>query len=644
MANTISLNNWGIDSRPYTLNDKLFAALGGLVNLAVVYFLLNGLDIARSVALQKHLPMPAGAPHTLLATFTLLFELFIIGGTYYLKTYEDKGNMYLVVTAITGFIGVVGSFVTQLFVQTFFMKAALANHITIAQWARTMWIQMRAAWGIELILLVIFLIARALLRGKKFSAQRKDTTKHLGSAQWASSQDIKKYGLRVKKGCLLGKDSGGYLNTPTITDRLIMAYRGGGKTSSVIIPFILDYPHVPKFILDIKGELTAVTARKAKEQGRKLCVLDPFGVLKSLGVDIEPDSINPFASIKDMDPSTYSRYVSALATALSSSESAPRTEAEYHFAENATIVLEGVLDAYLSGSLSEEGETLSLPGLHNKWLALDKDNIKQMKEYGSMKARVAATQLLAAGDEERGSIQTTVYRRLQWLRSDAIVNTFSGNSADIAGFVAGDTDIYVILPEDAVRSYNRMVRVVIAFCKMQLLQAKASELKDDYVFVLDELGQFGYCPDIVDLINTMRSRGVKVWSAFQTIDQIEKYQEPTVFTGMPIKHFLGNDDLKTMEWIQKLAGKTTVLTENVSHSSNRSQNPLKYTSVNTGTSEQFGTSEHATDLLPLDVIREMLDNEQILFLKGKKPIRCEKAYYFKESVYDGRYDSNPLET
>ena len=107
---------------------------------------------------------------------------------------------------------------------------------------------------------------------------------------------------------------------------------------------------------------------------------------------------------------------------------------------------------------------------------------------------------------------------------------------------------------------------------------------------------------------------------------------------MPVKHFLGSDDIKTLEWIQKLGGKTTVLTENVSRSTNN-----VYKGSSSSGSESHSVSKMATDLIHFNDVREMPEYEQYVFIRGMRPIRCRKAYYFNESIYNGRYDENPLE-
>ena len=136
----------------------------------------------------------------------------------------------------------------------------------------------------------------------------------------------------------------------------------------------------------------------------------------------------------------------------------------------------------------------------------------------------------------------------------------------------------------------------------------------------------------------MRSRGVKVLASFQTIGQVEVYRDDAIFKGMPVKHFLRSDDIKTLEWIQKLGDKTTVLTENVSRNSSTAHKWSR-----PSVSESYSVSETATDLIHFNDIREMPEDEQYVFIRGMRPIRCKKAYYFNEPIYRGKYDINPLE-
>ena len=334
------------------------------------------------------------------------------------------------------------------------------------------------------------------------------------------------------------------------------------------------------------------------------------------------------------------RYISALAASICGGEHAVKNGTEAHFMENAQIIIEGILDYYTTLNKCNP-DVMNLVALHDWWLNVVCDakskELDGMRD-GSSKAQAAFAQLAVAGKDEAGSMKTTIYRQLQWLRSSNIRKSFLGDEISIEDFASGSCDIYVVLPEDMVKTYSRMVRMLMALIKVQIIQAEPSQLKDDYCFVLDELGQFGYCPDVEQVIATLRARGVKVWASFTTVGQIDVYQDEATFRGMPVKHFMGSDDIKTLDWIQKLGSKTTVLTEHVSKSvSNASK------SAGSNVSNNYSIAETATDLIHFNHVREMSEDEQFVFIKGMRPICCKKTYYYKEPIYQGRFNSNPIE-
>jgi hypothetical protein len=68
---------------------------------------------------------------------------------------------------------------------------------------------------------------------------------------------------------------------------LTIAPTGSGKGRGVLIPNILTYCG-PALVLDIRGELYQVTARRRRELGHQVVKLDPFRV-----IDDRTDGLNP---------------------------------------------------------------------------------------------------------------------------------------------------------------------------------------------------------------------------------------------------------------------------------------------------------------------------------------------------------------
>src|ERR1700675_1545343 len=68
---------------------------------------------------------------------------------------------------------------------------------------------------------------------------------------------------------------------------LVIAPTGAGKGRNFIIPNLLTST-APAIVLDIKGEAARVTARRRREMGHEVVILDPFHIATD-----NPGSLNP---------------------------------------------------------------------------------------------------------------------------------------------------------------------------------------------------------------------------------------------------------------------------------------------------------------------------------------------------------------
>jgi type IV secretion system protein VirD4 len=296
---------------------------------------------------------------------------------------------------------------------------------------------------------------------------------------------------------------------------------------------------------------------------------------------------------------------------------------------------------------TSEKESRTLVGLYHLMCEEKEEadkTFKLMKEACGH-AAAAANQVLRVGSQERGSILSTAYRQIDWIGDSNIQKLLKGNNFNFRSFLKGNMDIYVILPNEQVKDKSRLVRMLLALIKAITTQALPSELPQDKIlFLLDELAQFGYCEDVEQFIEVMRSYRTVIWSVFQSMSQIQKvYKKPDLFLGMPIKQFFTLDDLDTLRWIQALGGKTTIKTKSLSTSHSDSHQKLQVYRGNISNSESENVQETGIDLIKLNEIRELPFDDQIIFWAGNKPIRCKKLVYHQHPYFKGRFDENPFE-
>lgn len=471
-----------------------------------------------------------------------------------------------------------------------------------------------------------------------------ETSGNFGTARFANINDLHRiHAFDSQNGIFVGAFENKAIYLP-LYNKLTISPPGGGKTTSSSIPILLSH-NGPAFVFDIKAELWAVTARYRSEVlGRKVVVIDPFHVTKGPDftrdkpqVLLEEYTLNPFDWIPE-DKKKRDRMMNAFASSFVINEGGSAS----HFDENAKILIRGYIDYLMSLDKDMRGLPM-LYELMSENVEESQNTFMQMSQLEG-RASAAANQINRVGSDERGSILSTTYRQLDWIGDRNIQHTLSKSNFELKDFLKGNMDIYVVLPEDQVKEHNRLFRMIMSLLMNMIVQANPSDLpKKKMLFLMEEIAQLGACPDVEQCIEVLRARGVIIWTVFQTLKQIDRFATPDLFLGVPLKQIFTCDDVPTMQWVQTLAGKKTVLTKTLSTNTGDSRQKMQVFGGNVSNGEGESIHETGVDLIQLNEIRELPRDEQLVFVHGTKPIRCKKVRYFEHSDFQGKYDQNPLE-
>lgn len=498
------------------------------------------------------------------------------------------------------------------------------------------------------LVLILSAILRYRFKKKQFD-ENKSTSGKFGSASWGSIKDLRsKNTFSPNNAVPIGVGDDGRLIYLPFANKLTLAPPGVGKTISSSIPILLDF-NGPAFVFDVKGELWATTARYRSEVlGRKIILIDPFQVTKSpdfkigKSEELQQDyKINPFDFIPT-EEAIRDRMINAFAASFIVSEDSCSNSAK-HFDENAKILIRGFIDHMMKSSSKVKPTLAGLYGLLSQNTEASQETFKAMSGL-SGRAAAASNQISRVGDNERGSILSTSYRQIDWIGDSNMQRILSVSDFDLRDFLKGNMDIFVVIPEDQVKEQGRLMRMLLTLLMGIIVQAAPSELpKQKMLFLLDEVAQLGYSPDVEQCIEVLRARGVVVWTVFQSLSQIEMFKKPDLFKGVTLKQFFTLDDVPTMQWIQELGGKTTVVNKTLSTNKGDSRQKMQTFGgrVSQGLSESV--QETASDLIQINEIREMAIDEQFIFSHGQKPIRCKKIIYHEHPYYAGKFDPNPIE-
>jgi type IV secretory pathway TraG/TraD family ATPase VirD4 len=502
------------------------------------------------------------------------------------------------------------------------------------------------------LLLPLFILLLLFYQLKKSLAStagiKRGTLGEFGSSSFASRKELAQKGLYENADAtyiLSGQDDKGRSIFLPLKNKLTLSPQGGGETTCSSINVLLSHPG-NTFVFDIKGELWATTARyRQKTWGKEIVVIDPYGITQTKDFAkgkpkalLKSYCFNPFDWIPS-DARLRDRMINAFAASLIIHEGG----IHQHFDDNAKILIRGLID-YIIQVIPKEARHLgTLYELLSSPPSQAQETFNHMARLTG-KAKAAANQINRVGPDEKGSILSTSYRQIDWITDSNVSASLSHSNFDLKQFITGHMDIYVVLPEDQVKGHQRFVRMLLSLIISLIVQTDPSKLpQQKMLFLLDELAQLGYLPDVEQAIEVLRARRLVVWSVFQTLSQIKLYKKPDLFLGAFIKQIFTNDDVETMKWIQTLGGKKTILTRTVSSHEGDTKQKMQLMGGSSSKGAGESIQETGVDLIHLNQIRELKDDEQFIFMQGMKPIYCKKVRYFEHPFFKGKFDDNPIE-
>jgi type IV secretion system protein VirD4 len=214
----------------------------------------------------------------------------------------------------------------------------------------------------------------------------------------------------------------------------------------------------------------------------------------------------------------------------------------------------------------------------------------------------------------------------------------------------GNTSIYLIIPPDYLTEYRAVLRVMIGFAMRELRTSfKESKENSNYqdkppiLFILDEFPQLAYMRPIEEALLYLAGYGVRFWFFVQDVSQLQLHYKnswQTFFSNTSTQCFFGVSDIATANLVSERAGMTTV-----------QHNTYAYgPSMTSAYVSRFGTQPRNTVdsladhnswqpysktvadssrlLITPDEVMRMYDDQQIVFMKGLKPIHCYRTNYY----------------
>ncbi len=392
---------------------------------------------------------------------------------------------------------------------------------------------------------------------------------------------------------------------------------GSGKSASYSIPNA--YQCLGSYIFtDPKGELYDRTAGYLKSKGYDIKVLNLVRPQNS-------DGYNPLMHINsEID-------VDVIANTIVKGQKTDGGGSDPFWDDSAEMLLKALIYYLLAKRPPEEQNLASCAELVRAANTNGGSNLltELMSELPyDHPARMNYKSIEIAPEKTYSSILSTLQSKLGKFDSKEIAELTSTDTINFEDIGGKKTAVYVI-SSDTHTAYDFLLTIFFSQMIQQLYDyadQNGGALKEQTFFILDEFANIGKIPDFDKKISTSRSRKISFSVILQNVDQLEAVYEKsyeTIMGNCDTHVFLGSNSFKTVEYFSKQLGEKTIDRDSVSVSRDKEKHK-----TGTSTSDQI----MGRALMTPDELRRLDNDKCIIFVKGLKPVKADKFYYFKHPM------------
>ena len=279
--------------------------------------------------------------------------------------------------------------------------------------------------------------------------------------------------------------------------------------------------------IDPRGELYPIVARRRRELGRKVVLLDPYGVTDRhreqhphchLPKEVTKHTYNPLDFLRGEDKAVQD--IEILTQALLTPPTSDGANSR-HFHESAKRLISGHI-AWARYGVEKEKRTLAhvfenlSAGPETRAALMAK--IMERDAFAGGLAQRAMDSERATGKQESGSNYTTISNQMQFLAHPEIQAQTATSTFDPHELAEGNMDIFVVIPEEVLEAARPWLRLWIA---IPFAVAARRSLKKDMLVIMDEMPAVGYLEPVMAAWRMGAGRGVHFWAFAQALSGID---------------------------------------------------------------------------------------------------------------------------
>lgn len=457
-----------------------------------------------------------------------------------------------------------------------------------------------------------------------------------GSANLAHRDSHVVKSLSTRKGFFIGMFEGAPLFFDPFArskgNMLAYAPARSGKSTGIVIPAALSWFWGSLFMPDIKGEISAISAR-IRSKWQRILLWNPFNVLGMGGKSFNPLDI----LIKDINTNRGRKLheLARLIALILIPDAA--NEKEPFFRKGGRRFLTGLI---LYIAVIEKGKC-HLPGLREMvWSDAQKKAdiiaaMKQVNGYGGL--------LKEYGNYLEELLNPLYAKTFGAMRDYAIEATqifdansdfgksLMGHDFSLGDVLDGKTSFFPIIPEESLDTYGTVIGLIAALLIEHVAQSKKP---NPLMMVLEEMGNIGVIPNLKKAVTLLGFKKIRFYFIAQSRTQLlQLYGEEntSLFEEQcSMKQQWAIRDPKDCEMWSKRSGKKTVKTNSAQLDPNDAISPWKITFTET---ERPVLSEYEVATLP--------PKKMLVAISGQPLIKADLVSYYQIEPWRSKAAPNP---
>jgi type IV secretion system protein VirD4 len=444
-----------------------------------------------------------------------------------------------------------------------------------------------------------------------------------GAARFEHRREIKRAGLFGDDGILLGELGGRYLVLPGQQGVALAARPRGGKGTGCVIPNLLNWPG-SSVSVDIKRENWTITAGYRAAQGYDCFLFDP---LSESGLTAAWNPLSYVSSIPDLRVNDLQRIGNMLYPEVPGTDPFWIASARSLFLGIGLYLFETPSLPKTVGEILRQGMASDDEGFGAHWKRIIQGRNSGRYPLSSACVR-ALYDVIDLAPVTASSIRKTFTSRLDLWLNPILDRATSRNDFDLRDLRRRPMSIYVAVNPD---DLHRLRPVLSLFFEQAIgLQTRTlpehdPTLKLQVMMLMDECPALGRIPILAEAISYVPGYNVRVVMVFQAPSQLREVYGPenarTMMKSLGARIVFAPKDFEDAREISEDLGDTTVRV--------RSRSRPQFGGW--GFSSRGATisvSEQKRPLLLPQEVKELGDDEEIVFCEGLRPIRARKIRYW----------------